>query len=175
MFLELRHVLVFISWTAFIDCQIVPFIVGGKNAKIENFPYSVFMARRCFEVNGDKGLPWVCGASIVNELMILTAAHCVGGCSHERRVSVFSGHIRKWKGFKSTVETISIHPMFTVVTKGYDIALGKLKTPLIFGKNVKRIALMKQPPYFERAKVAGWGLYKVSTIYILYSRKKVDN
>lgn len=163
MLLELRRFLAFISWTAFIECQMEPFVVGGEKATIINFPHSVFVYMKCFDETGT-GFTWICGASIVNELIILTAAHCFDGCFHHRYISTFVGHSERAQGSKSTVETFSRYPDYNEGYSGYDLALARLKTRIKFGAKVKRIALMKSPPYYEKAQVAGWGLTIVSTI-----------
>lgn len=49
-------------------------IVGGKFEKIKNYPHTAFLSVICED-------SWVCGASILNQRMFLTACHCVYGCS----------------------------------------------------------------------------------------------
>lgn len=52
--------------------KISPRIYGGRTVKIEHYPYQV----RVLE-NITKNKIQLCGGSIITELHILTAAHCV--------------------------------------------------------------------------------------------------
>lgn len=55
-------------------------VIGGKDAFIEEFPWQVSLQR--FRLAIPLPIPdWghTCGASIINEYWILTAAHCVDG------------------------------------------------------------------------------------------------
>ena len=50
-------------------------IVGGEDADIQDYPYQAALLS-----TGGWGGGWAyCGASIINEYWILTAAHCVDG------------------------------------------------------------------------------------------------
>ena len=168
MIVELGLVLIFMCSTPFIECQIEPFMVGGRVPDMKYFPYSVFMYIKCFEEDSEKSFTWICGASIVNEMIMLTAAHCIYGCARRSTFTVSVGHVHKEKGFGATIHTFYIHHKYSDSHTSYDIALTRTKRPLRFGKFVQRIAFMEDPPYFDEAQVAGWGSLTVSTFVYLF-------
>ncbi len=55
--------------------QLVPQIVGGQKASIEQFPWQVYVEGGPFEEDG-KVFTTSCGGSILSPTQILTAAHC---------------------------------------------------------------------------------------------------
>ena len=163
---ELGRVLVFMSWTVFIECKMEPFIVGGKTADLKRFPHAVFMLIKCFEETSVDDVDWICGGSILNELVILTAAHCVYGCSMRSVLSVSVGNVHKDEGVWVAVKQPPIiHEKYVSYLTTFDIALARLKTPLKLNNGIKRIAVMKEPPFYFKAQVAGWGMIDVSIFY----------
>lgn len=153
----------FMSGIAFIKCQMKPFVVGGDKLDIKYLPHSVFLLIKCSK----QTTSWICGGSIVNENIILTAAHCVYGCTLGS-IIVSVGHSNREKGNRSTVSSYFTHEEYNTGSLSNDIALMKLKTSLTFGETVKRVALMQDPPYYEEALVGGWGLTDVSTFCLHY-------
>jgi secreted trypsin-like serine protease len=66
--------------------QLVPYIVGGQEAPISQFPWQVYVAGRHPE--GDEMVDVTsCGGSILNATTILTAAHCV---DHEGTTTTYN-------------------------------------------------------------------------------------
>ncbi|KAI8425294.1 hypothetical protein MSG28_007069 [Choristoneura fumiferana] len=61
-------------------------IVGGETAKMKHYPHSVYLDAAC------DGGEWHCGASILNQKILLTAAHCVMGCDEDWAISAFAGN-----------------------------------------------------------------------------------
>ena len=53
----------------------MPYIVGGQEASISQFPWQVYVEAN-FEENGNH-IVGACGGSILDSTHILTAAHCV--------------------------------------------------------------------------------------------------
>lgn len=138
-----------------------PFIVNGYDAHISEFPYSANLYIRCKKKNGDMS-GHICGSSIINQYLTLTAAHCTSKCEEKIGITVYVGH-EDWRlGASSTADSYRQHEDFDTEHLTNDIALVRLKTPLKFGSSVMRIALMENPPYREEAFVAGWGRYSVS-------------
>lgn len=156
-----RIIVVFvICFKSFVESNIMLLIAGGEHVAISNFPHSAFVSVKC--VTEERTSYFVCGASIVNQKITLTAAHCLFGCGPDTVISTTVGHSHKAHGAKSTVKTYLIHEHYDPVKTANDIALMTLRTIIRFSVNVKRIALMMKPPYFEKAQVAGWGYTDVS-------------
>ena len=55
-------------------------IVGGKNAKLGEFPYMALIGQ---EFGGE--IYYLCGGSLINKWYVLTAAHCVVNTQGELR------------------------------------------------------------------------------------------
>jgi trypsin len=136
--------------------QLTGHIVGGEFSRIENFPYSAHLTINC------GGSSSACGASILNQVLLLTAAHCVFKCKDEFKIKAYTGSVYRHKGFVNYVAHLIIHEEYNAHTKANDIAVLKLEKPLTFGPKVKRIALVKEPPDYESAVIAGWGWIDVS-------------
>lgn len=146
--------------TSFCDCKMKPFIVGGQYAKIDDFPYSVFFSIEC--VTDEGTVKWICGGSILNQYLTLTAAHCLAHCSPRSYITVFFGNENLLNGHTTTTYSFATHKRYCEHTGFSDIALARLKTELVFDSTVSRVVLMPQPPYREEAVVAGWGVINVS-------------
>ncbi|KAJ8729184.1 hypothetical protein PYW08_000765 [Mythimna loreyi] len=154
-FIELRFLSI-MCLISLVKCKMEPFIAGGYSAPIIGFPHSVFMNVHCFSEESD-GL-WICGASIINQMIALTAAHCLDECSKNSTISVSVGDAHKDQGVKSTVHSFFIHEDFVEHLAINDIALVRFKNMIRFSDKVKRVVLMQNPPYFEKAQIAGWGI-----------------
>ena len=161
--LEIRSILIFLSCTTCIECLMEPNIVGGVKADIRSFPHSTFAYIKCFEGSSIQSLNWICGGSIINERIILTAAHCIYGCSRKSNFTVSVGHGHLKKGSVSAVRNFFIHASYNSETTSNDLALMRVRTAIKFTANVKRVALSNDPPYYEQAHTAGWGMINVST------------
>lgn len=137
-----------------------PFIIDGDLADINQFPHSAYLSIRCNK-KGIDGV-YLCGASIVNQYLTLTAAHCTYKCTKNTFVTVYVGHNIWYHGASATAHSFIEHEHFDLTEVVHDICLVRLNSPLKFGPNVNRVALMKNPPYNEVASIAGWGQYDVS-------------
>lgn len=62
-----------------------PYVVGGDYANIDQFPHSVYLYA---ENNGEA---WICGASILNQMILLTAAHCLVDCLNDWSIKAYAG------------------------------------------------------------------------------------
>lgn len=144
------------------QCQMEPYIVEGHDADISDFPYVAHMSIKCKQRDG-RQYQYVCGASIVNQQLILTAAHCTNECTGKSSFAISVGHENKHYGASSTVYSFLQHKKFNEQNLQNDICLVRLKTQLVFSSTVQRVALMRNPPDEGLAVVAGWGIYNVST------------
>ncbi|XP_058806444.1 trypsin-1-like [Phymastichus coffea] len=135
-------------------------IIGGKDAKPGQFPYQASIQWRLPPI-----LPYThsCGASILNEYWILTAAHCVTSAPKigNTNIKVGKHHIFNDNKFTQTHEIALkiVHESYTGDVAPYDIALFKLKTPIKFNERVQPIQLPEQDKVHSgNAVLSGWGL-----------------
>lgn len=138
-------------------------IVGGVNAYIEEVPYQLSM--RVATIN-ETGTFWshTCGAIIISQSAVMTAAHCVYG-RLERKYSVRAGSdMRSQGGQLVDVKKIVMHPEYLPSGLYYDIAMMKLVSNLNFNTRVWSVAL---PPIGYKVPdgadllVSGWGTLEV--------------
>lgn len=141
-----------------------PFIVGGSYAKIEDFAHAAFLAISCDRDTGTEHFS--CGASVVNQVIILTAAHCLEDCLATSSVLVAVGVVNKRGPFTNEVSHFVIHPQYDSEQVTNDIALAALTEPLKLNRRVKRVVIMEDPPYQEISSVAGWGVVDVICLNI---------
>nr|XP_027205356.1 trypsin-1-like [Dermatophagoides pteronyssinus] len=148
-----------------------PRIIGGHDVLIEEFPWhgSLQKLRLLFPLP----IPdWhhICGASIINEYYLITAAHCVDGLIN----SWWPGQLRivlgtdRWRYtlFQRNIQMIPvskiiIHPEWNSRRAQNDIALIRLTKPIVFNQRVRPICLPKSNDYEmnggQSVTVAGYG------------------
>ena len=122
-------------------------IVGGVEAKISDYPYVV-------QVLSSKG-GFVGGGSIITKRFIVTAAH-IGEADP---VAVLVGSGIRMMGTRHEVDMIK-HERFAHAGWKNDIALLKLRKPLVFSDTVKRIKLGPRSGELDKrptAEVIGFG------------------
>lgn len=152
------------------DGKFQSYIVGGKYARIQDFPHSAFLVIKCHKVEFEE---FTCGSSILNQLILLTAAHCFEDCRSGSKVLVSVGNRRKTKGNFYTVGKFASHGEYDGHVMKNDIAVAILSRPLVFGSSVKRVLLSHIGIYKEPALVAGWGITDV--IIFLFIIKQYRN
>ncbi|KAI5640682.1 trypsin domain-containing protein [Phthorimaea operculella] len=131
-------------------------IVGGDDATIKDFPHSAFIGISCVASTTDD---YICGGSIINQNFILSAAHCFNSCDADRSTYVVVVGTTDYSKAKShSVEKVFMHKYYSPKFVKNDIALIKLKNDLMFNRNVQRITIVKRPPAYAFAEIAGWGL-----------------
>jgi len=139
-----------------------PQIVAGEYAKRGEWPWQVQLGY----FDNSESIPHICGASILDHYWIVTAAHCVKSSFKERPAANFNvtiGELHRGlnEGTEQNipVEKIFAHENFDQQSLANDIALMKLKQPILFDANVSPICL----PDFDfdvgtTCYVTGWGL-----------------
>jgi Trypsin len=137
---------------------LVPYIVGGQEASVSQFPWQVFVLRTTDE--GRTTTLGSCGGSILDASHVLTAAHCVdqegtttrypaedftvlAGASDVSRY-VSSGRVPSGAQ-ESSVSSVRTHPYYSVLPEiKDDVAVLTLSEPLELAaeKNAVAIALV---------------------------------
>ncbi|XP_023337337.1 trypsin-1 [Eurytemora carolleeae] len=128
-------------------------IVNGVDTSPGQYPWTV-------------GIQFVdklyCGGSLITNLFVLTAAHCLKGINQSRLKLVLGDHDRNLRGPGQTYRTVAntfIHDNFEKKTFNNDIALIKMNSPIDFSSHIRPVCL----PTFDRSynghntTVVGWG------------------
>ncbi|KAJ9575332.1 hypothetical protein L9F63_025718, partial [Diploptera punctata] len=119
-------------------------IVGGDDAKIEDYPYQVSLEYFWYHT---------CGGSIISNEWVVTAAHCVDrGLTFDYRVRVGSTYM-EYSGTTFDVSEIIMHPSYDPSTYNNDIAVIKLSDPY---QKLFPLATV-EPAAGTLATVTGWG------------------
>lgn len=107
---------------------IQPFIIGGEDANISNFPfYARLIVTDFARLYGD-----FCGGSILNSRYILTAAHCLDDADVSQLAIVTNNGVVAGVRLDELkkVESIKLHEGYNASTLKNDIAIIKLKEPM---------------------------------------------
>lgn len=126
-------------------------IVGGKQARVEEHPYVVYLA--------DRRQDQFCGGALIAANKVVTAAHCVAGTSPDRiRVVAGRDDVRSKSGTVAMVRSIWIPDTYRTVTDGSDVAVVHLARKLPY----RTIAIADQGDQSvyssgTMATVFGWG------------------
>jgi len=132
---------------------IEPMVVGGEDAERGEFPHMIQL--QYYDSH-------MCGASIIKEDWVLTAAHCVDGESPSSLKLVAGQH--SLIGNDNTeqygeIDQIIVHPKYGSSGYDFDIAVLKLKSPYKFNEHVGKIELFTESdvPKGGKAQTSGWG------------------
>ncbi|KAG8430067.1 hypothetical protein GDO86_018541, partial [Hymenochirus boettgeri] len=122
-------------------------IVGGYTCPAHALPFQVSLNIGRHD----------CGGSLINELWVLTAAHC-----YNRNIEVRLGehNIADKEGTEQFIKPAKLirHPKFIYRTLENDIMLIKLSEPAKLSKNIQTVRLPTQcPTVGSICQVSGWG------------------
>ncbi|KAL7644851.1 UNVERIFIED_CONTAM: hypothetical protein RMT77_004668 [Armadillidium vulgare] len=136
-------------------------IVNGIDTKLGEFPWQASLR---IVTPFPMTIAW-CGAVVLNERWVITAAHCAQGLKTENLVVRYGSHNVYDSTEASPIQErqaidIVFHPEFDQLSKGHDIALIKVNEPVKFDNFVTPICL---PGLYvgnligAKAIVSGWG------------------
>jgi secreted trypsin-like serine protease len=164
------------SAAPFASGPLVPYIVGGQESSVSQFPWQVFVLVVAEE--GATTTEASCGGSILDATHILTAAHCVdhegtttrypaddiGVLAGASDVSGFTSTLRAPRGSQLvTVSSVRAHPYYTLLPEiKDDVAVLTLSEPLELSaeKNTASIPLVPSgatPTPGTALTVSGYG------------------
>ncbi|XP_072152014.1 trypsin-1 isoform X2 [Bemisia tabaci] len=129
-------------------------IVGGRPTGVNRYPW---LARLVYDGQ------FHCGASLINGDYVLTAAHCVRRLKRSK-IRVILGDYDQYVTTESeaimrAVSSIVRHRHFDINSYNHDIALLKLRRPVLFSKSIKPACLpgTDDDPAGKKGTVVGWG------------------
>ncbi|KFD51704.1 hypothetical protein M513_07400, partial [Trichuris suis] len=134
-------------------------IVGGRDAIPYSWPWHAAIYRR----RGLLGPTYLCGASLLNDQWLLSAAHCFFGLMKLHSYDVQLGAFRHAdkEGEMIGVEKVYFHPKYNPLTLERDAALLKLKRKVQLSSKISPVCLPRsveeQPKNNSIAYVTGWG------------------
>ncbi|XP_017776652.1 PREDICTED: transmembrane protease serine 9-like [Nicrophorus vespilloides] len=131
-------------------------IVGGRPTGVNKYPW---IARLVYDGH------FHCGASLLTQDYVLTAAHCVRKLKRSKIRVVLGDHDQTVTSDAPAkmraVASIIRHRNFDGDSYNHDIALLKLRKPVEFAKNIRPICLPSLTKNFDPAgktgTVVGWG------------------
>lgn len=160
MFKRLQALLLVVGLLAVVTG--VSAIVGGHDSVPGQFPYQASL--KVAEIYH------VCGATIVSDRWVVSAAHCMDGMSAEYvTVIVASYHITS-DGIRHAVQSIVLHPDYNGVTLANDISMVQTAETISFAlPSVAPIAFSAADDFVGAgvwARSSGWGSLGVSIIAV---------
>lgn len=139
-----------------------PFIIGGKDALLGKWPW---MALIYHEDDAERKSP-LCGASLISDTALLTAAHCFLGRMKPTYVVRLGEHnlvssSTRTNAVEIKVKKIVSHPEFQYPALNNDIAILQLESKTPFNQKINVVCLpnnFKNETFVGKtAVVTGWG------------------
>uniref|UniRef100_A0A8C8B707 Transmembrane serine protease 9 n=1 Tax=Otus sunia TaxID=257818 RepID=A0A8C8B707_9STRI len=147
-------------------------IVGGSTAARGEWPWQVSLWLRRKEHK--------CGAVLIADRWLLSAAHCFDIYSDPRMWVAFLGtpFLNGIDGKMEKIFRIYKHPFYNVYSLDYDVALLELSTPIKFSNTIKPICLPDNSHIFHegaRCFITGWGSTKEGGLMSKHLQKAAVN
>ncbi|XP_044541280.1 transmembrane protease serine 9 [Gracilinanus agilis] len=157
------------------DCGVSPVgtltkIVGGSTASRGEWPWQVSLWLRRKEHK--------CGAVLIADRWLLTAAHCFDVYSDPNMWVAFLGtaSLSGVDGKVEKVYRIYKHPFYNVYTLDYDVALLELSAPVRYTSVIKPICLPDHSHLFAEGTkcfITGWGSIREGGMMARHLQKAV--
>lgn len=133
-------------------------IAGGDPARPKEFPHMALLGFE--ELN--KSVSWSCGGSLISELYVLTAGHCLksqnGPIKYVRLGDlIIDTDFDDAKPKEYEIIEIIENPKYSRASKYHDIALLKLNETVIFNAYIRPLCLPSAQLDGERLIATGWG------------------
>ncbi|KAM8795041.1 transmembrane protease serine 9 [Eudromia elegans] len=147
-------------------------IVGGSSAARGEWPWQVSLWLRHKEHK--------CGAVLVADRWLLSAAHCFDIYSDPKMWVAFLGtpFLNGIDGKVEKIFRIYKHPFYNVYSLDYDVALLELSAPLAFSSTIRPICLPDNSHVFNegaRCFITGWGSTKEGGLMSKHLQKAAVN
>jgi secreted trypsin-like serine protease len=133
-----------------------PAIVGGTQAREYEFPWQVSLQTKGYNSR-------FCGGIIIDDIWILTAAHCLADTSASSW-SVVVGEYQRSATYSSvrqtlTAQSLYIHQEYDASSKQNDIGLIELAGNIVFNENIQPACLPDSNDLYQgrKCQCSGWG------------------
>ncbi|XP_053671479.1 serine protease snake-like [Anopheles nili] len=138
--------------------------MGGDSVEIGEFPHMAALGRPCNQLDGRgcvEKTEWFCGASLISERFVLTAAHCAHiGMSNPPTVVRLGSRDLLRPAQDCSIQAIQQHPGYVGIQSYNDIALVKLEQPVnIAGMLIRPACLWTSKDIPDQVPIVatGWG------------------
>uniref|UniRef100_A0A182VXJ8 Peptidase S1 domain-containing protein n=1 Tax=Anopheles minimus TaxID=112268 RepID=A0A182VXJ8_9DIPT len=137
--------------------NVVQLIVGGEQAKYGEFPHHALLGYP--KERNPRDYDFLCGGTLISDQHVLTAAHCF---SDQEPVIVRLGEYdtlaESDNEYNSEISSIRRHPNYKSGRSYDDIALVKLKYPVLLSKQIRPACLWEtEERKFKRFIATGFG------------------
>lgn len=129
-------------------------IIGGKNALSHSWPWQASLQLKSKSA---------CGGAILSPLWVISAAHCFRRYNKASFWTVLAGKHDLDNPKENSQQVVAVsrviaHNEYNTRTKACDVALLKLKQPLVFNNFVRPINIwMRDLPLLIECTATGWG------------------
>ncbi|CAM5138857.1 unnamed protein product [Natator depressus] len=128
-------------------------ITGGISAQVGEWPWQASL-----QLSGIHR----CGATLISNTWLITAAHCFRGQQNPSRWTASFGTVIRPPQSRRSIRNIIVHEKYTdaVQTHNYDIAVVQLSSPVEFTNVIRMVCLPEEFyvfPHNTTCFVTGWG------------------
>ncbi|XP_028642638.1 transmembrane protease serine 11C isoform X2 [Grammomys surdaster] len=129
-------------------------VAGGQDAEDGEWPWQASLQQNSVHR---------CGATLISNNWLVTAAHCFIGTANPKAWKVSFGLLLSKPQAQRAVKNIIIHENYSYPVHDNDIAVVRLSSPVLYKSNIRRACLpeatQKFPPNSD-VVVTGWGTLK---------------